>query len=458
MRDASEGVPVTGESLPAGAADDATAEPAEPAEQALPRHPRPFIVVGGGVGGLVVARDLAKAGEPVLLLEASDRLGGQVARHRVAGVELDAGAEAFATKNTAVIDLARELGLGDEVVVPEPAGAWLQGADGSARPLPGTSLLGIPGSPLAADVIATIGVGAAIRAYLETLLPGTFGAKSATLGELVRRRMGRRVLERLVAPVVMGVHSVHPDDLPLDRAVPGLRTALLREGSLARGVRSLRERAPAGSAVAGIRGGIARLIDELEADLRRYGAEVRLGVRVTEVRPGLVRLADAPGSALEGTVIVAAPGLLETPETTPAVLVSLVLDAPELAAAPRGSGLLVEAGAPGIRARALTHQTAKWAWLAERAEGHQVVRLSYAEELPGHVEVARRDAEALLGVALPADRVLGSSIVRWERAPVATSTPEGALRVGETAAGSGLAAIVAHARRTAAELLADPES
>ena len=36
------------------------------------------LVVGGGVAGLVVARDLARGGAEVTLLEASDRLGGKV--------------------------------------------------------------------------------------------------------------------------------------------------------------------------------------------------------------------------------------------------------------------------------------------------------------------------------------------------------------------------------------------
>ena len=44
------------------------------------------IVVGGGVAGLVAARELVLGGEQVLLLEASDRLGGIVA-HQLEGVD-----------------------------------------------------------------------------------------------------------------------------------------------------------------------------------------------------------------------------------------------------------------------------------------------------------------------------------------------------------------------------------
>jgi oxygen-dependent protoporphyrinogen oxidase len=52
-----------------------------------------FVVVGGGVGGLVLARRLVLGGASVIVLEASDRLGGTVARQRVGGIDLDAGAE-----------------------------------------------------------------------------------------------------------------------------------------------------------------------------------------------------------------------------------------------------------------------------------------------------------------------------------------------------------------------------
>src|SRR5690606_3620494 len=130
----------------------------------------------------------------------------------------------------------------------------------------------------------------------------------------------------------------------------------------------------------------------------------------------------------------------------------------ELSSAPRGSGILVAAGAPGVSARALTHQSAKWAWLAERTEGRHVLRVSYAEEPADAVDTARHDAAALLGVQLEADQIIDSAIVHWSRASVAASTPDGVHRVGETAAGGGLASVVAQARAVATELVKAPEA
>ncbi|WP_020015654.1 protoporphyrinogen/coproporphyrinogen oxidase [Promicromonospora sukumoe] len=158
-------------------------------------------------------------------------------------------------------------------------------------------------------------------------------------------------------------------------------------------------------------------------------------------------------------------------------LVTLLLDAPALDAAPRGSGMLVAPGtAPGaVRAKALTHATAKWPWLARRVRdavgpGVHVVRLSYGrlgEPTPEPTtQEAVRDASALLGVDLTG-RVRDSLHQRWDGAlPPPTPAYRAAVRqfedvvlaepgldvTGGWIAGTGLAAIVAHAGRTAERL------
>ena len=203
---------------------------------------RDFVVVGGGVGGLVVARDLAAAGAQVTLLEATDRLGGQVRRHTVGGIDLDAGAEAFAVRADAVQKLATVLGLGGDIVAPAPAGAWLQRATAAPLPLPATSLLGIPGSPLAADVIAVVGGATAFRAYLESAAAGTVGAKAANARRTGAQPDGRAASSRSSSPRSSPACTARTPTTCRSTGLPlACGTRLLREGSLARGVRDLRE-------------------------------------------------------------------------------------------------------------------------------------------------------------------------------------------------------------------------
>jgi oxygen-dependent protoporphyrinogen oxidase len=411
-----------------------------------------FVIVGGGIAGLVLARRLILGGRSVIVLESSDHLGGTVARHTVGGIELDAGAESFATRGNTVRDLAIALKLDDDIVEPNPQGAWLQTVAGKAHPLPKNSLLGIPGSPLAGDVAAIIGWRAALRAYSEGFLPGNVGSKAQFLGELVRARMGPVVLDQLVRPIARGVHSTDADELPIDQVAPGLRGAIARNGSLARAVIELRASSErAGSAVAGIRGGIFRLVDRLAADLDRFGVEVRLGERVTDVGQ---RFARTSHGAVSGTVVVAASGVATSAAApTRVVLATLVVDQPLLDVAPRGTGLLVAAGAPGIAAKALTNSTAKWEWLAEAAAGKHVLRLSYDGEPRNLAEIARMDAATLLGVALPPSAVLDFAKVAWYRPVRVNATTHAVPLVGESIAGTGLASVVARSQALAEDLL-----
>lgn len=409
-----------------------------------------LLVVGGGVAGLVVARRAALGGARVTVLERSERLGGQVARQQVAGVWLDAAAESFATRGAALLGLLAELGLDGDVVSPSPSAAWLQRADGTAVALPATGVLGIPAHPLAADVVTAIGRPAAWRAALDRVLPSRVGADAASLGELVRRRMGRGVAERLVAPVVRGVHSRHPDAVRVEAVSPRLREELRARGSLAAAVRALRATAPAGTQVAGIRGGVFRLVDALVADCERLGVVLRTGAEVTEVLPDAVT---AGGARLDGRVVLAAPDPRQPAAGRRSVtLVTLVAEAPALDDAPRGTGVLVAAAAPGVDARALTHLTAKWDWVAEALPGLHAVRLSYDDVPADAVGRAVEDARTLLGA--PIRRLVDSSVATWDRSAVARDR-SGIVAVGEEVAGTGLASVVAHAERVGAELAAE---
>jgi len=406
---------------------------------------KPVVVVGGGVAGLVTARRLALGGAQVTLLEASSRLGGTVSFHTVGGLILDSGAESFATRRGTVEALLAELGLAPSIVAPASGPAWLYRADGPVE-LPVTSLLGIPAVPLAADVISVVGTGGAFRAYLDTLLPGTYGARSNTLGELVRKRMGARLLDKLVAPVTLGVHSRHPNDLDLDRITPGLRGALRSEGSLGRAVRSIRESAPAGSAVMGIAGGVHRIVDELVADVTRLGVTIELGNRGSLVDGTVVGYPDH-------AVVVAAAGVAAPSDGKRITLATLIVDSPQLDAAPRGSGVLVEPGVRDIHAKALTHATAKWQWLADRANGKHVLRLSYDDAPARLANVARMDASALLGVEIAESAVLDFAQVTWTRPAPSAARIDGVTLVGEAVAGTGLAAVIGQAEGAAATLL-----
>ena len=488
---------------------------------------RSVLVVGGGISGLLAARRHALAGDAVTLVEPEPVVGGAVAAttfmatHGAGGdraaaeadasacladLEINAGAEAFSVTSGAVEELLDQLGLADAVVSPAAGRGSRLVSDAGSLPSPRGGLLGIPGRPLSREVRTVLGPVGALRAAADRLLPASVGLRpGVTIGQYVRTRMGRRVVERLVAPVVGGVHSADPETLELTAIQPRLPAAVREHGSLAAAVRALRPGAGSstgngtatgraatttgrgasatgggktpGTAVRSIRPTMAELPRALERTLREHGARIRTGVGVVSVTrnapgggdgdgfpgaAGIPAAADGPAawsvrldddSSLHADVLVLAcppdvsARLLREPEpelaaaipeapSSPVRLVAVALDAPALDDAPSGTGALVAPGTEAVRAKALTHASAKWDHVREAARGRgehlHVVRLSYGrpgEELPADdtareqtggrsalVDRALADASFILSTPLTREHLRGARAITWDRA------------------------------------------
>ncbi|MGC0273886.1 protoporphyrinogen/coproporphyrinogen oxidase [Pseudactinotalea sp. Z1739] len=413
------------------------------------------VVVGGGIGGLTAAWELARSGRRVTLVEASDHLGGLVRPLDVGGVIVNRGPEAFAVRRPAVAELCAELGLPTEL----PAhGSWLVTPAQGAFRAPARAMLGIPADPSSPDVVAAIGEAAARRAALDADLGPTPGSDARDLATLITVRMGEGLLERLVRPLVSAIHGADPSVLPVDSVMPGLRDALRRTGSLAAAVAAT---LPEGPAVASVTGGMHLLAEALAEAARAHGATLLTRAPVAAIESGSRgrwRVVVAGGTDVPEAhdVVVATSGAatlallqphvdthaLRTTTGQPTTHITLLLDAPELDDAPRGSGVIAAEGVPG--AKALTHVTAKWDWAARAAgPGRHVIRLSYGrpgqEPPPDSVDTVT-DAARLLGTDLRADQVRDSTVVRHAGAlvPADPHVRDAVLDLSRTMAGRGL--------------------
>lgn len=488
------------------------------------------LVVGGGIAGLVAAHRLSAAGWDVTLAEATSVLGGAVSprfldvpSHGETGapetqtLELDGGAESFAVRGAAVRALVEELGLGEKIVAPEPLGSWLHGPAGPVR-APRLGIVGIPGDLDAEDLAAALTPAGLERARQDAEAPmdrwaaALAAGEPVTVAQVVADRLGDEVLDRLVAPVVAGVHSADPAVVELERVAPGLLAAAVEHGGLAAGVAALRSTGTPGSLVAGLDGGMVRLTGRLVDALREDGATVLRGVRVAALSrvPATggwwAQISDRDDEVVRGLdvdrVVLAVDGVTAwdllaplsadalDPDAGPALgegiaLATLVVEAAGLDDAPRGTGVLVGAGTD-VAAKALTHATAKWAWLREvvarpqqdgvaRHPHRHVLRLSYgrqggAPEALGHrsadeelLAQALVDTATLTGVPLAEEDVVARTVTRWRRSIPPQAGPDRAKAdmlidwardvpgldlVGSWVHGTGLAAVVAGVDRT----------
>ena len=533
------------------------------------------LVIGGGIAGLTAAWDLVRAGLRPLLIEARGYTGGLVAAGSIGGARMDLGAEGFVVRGQAATSMLAELGLRTAAphgrprlfLPPLAPGAGGGSPQWALHRFPDNAYLGIPADPLAADVVAMIGQGAAHRAAQDADLPGAVGTgpeDPADLASFVTARMGAGVLERLVRPIVAGIHSADPADLAADVVMPGLRRATAELGALSAAVAAVLERRRARRDGSGgrsvdtaVEGGLFRLTDALREAIEAGGGSVRTRTGAQWLRPGDVedsaggetpaawRVGIAPtrrgptpsaepvpdgaqevvvtdrvvvacsaGAALR--LLRGVPGLpasateLTVPVGAPIARFTLVTRAPELSGEPVGSGLLVapadpadpadpaiaassagtvahDGAEPGggstsvvacpVRAKALSHLSAKWPWVgAELRALHgpdvHALRLSYGR--PGQprpqvdLQVALDDVATLTGVRIEPEAVIDHMLVRWDGTlpPVTPAYRERTRRLeeelasviglevtGAWVAGTGIAAVVGHARAAAGRLM-----
>lgn len=215
-------------------------------------------------------------------------------------------------------------------------------------------------------------------------------------------------------------------------------------------------------------------------------------------RPALRLLASANLAALDTDITI--------PVGAPIARYSLLVDSPELDAAPVGQGLLVAPASPAscadtqaepdqstpdtqadsepcantqpgavespVGAKALSHLNVKWPWIAHALAPHQhLLRLSYGRlgqsEPQVSLEQALADVRVLTGVTIHPEQVSEHKLVRWNgtlpplppsyRARIAAFMSqvediEGLAVTGAWVGGTGVNAVVAHARTNARRL------
>ena len=455
-------------------------------------------MVGGGITGLATAYYLSQAGAAVTLIEGDDRLGGKIRTGELAGVPVEAGPDTFLARVPEAVDLCRQLGLEDRLVAPATGQAFIW-VGGRLRPLPERHVLGVPIAlvPLVrSGVLSPAGVA---RAALDIVLPPSGWGADPSVAEVVGRRMGPEVVDRLVGPLVGGINAGRADRLSLASTARPLAEGAAASRSLVLGLRR-RATAPTGPTAVpgpvflGLAGGLERLVDRL-GEVLGPRVDLRAGTTVTKLERGPGggwRLACRPGPAVEvdwcvlTTPAPAAAELLRQVAPDAArhldavryasvALATLGYDPGALAAPLRGSGYLV-ARSEGLLHTACTFTTTKWPALAGR--GLVLVRPSAGrdgDDRPADLDdaelVARLHLEvaAAIGARQPpvvslVDRWPGSfpqydvghqARVEAVDAALAAAAP-GVLVAGAAYRGLGIASCVAQARSAARVIAALP--
>ena len=391
----------------------------------------PVVVIGGGIAGLAAAWQLHRDGVPVRLFEAADRVGGKIRTTEFQGRMVDEAADAFLARVPHGIELARELGLGEQLISPAGRKAQVWTSEGLCR-LPEPNVLGIPLERAAAEDLLGAEAADALDADLARTDPDPV-LEDDTIGSLVRRRVGDRVHEMLVDPLIGSINAGDTHQLSLEASSPQIHAAAAAGPSL---VRALREQAAGRSSDAPVfhsfEGGMGTLIDAL-AD--RLGDAITTGMiarEIVEQSDGRLHVDFEDNTHVYASaVVLAVPAnvagdilgdweevslVLEAIPQISVTLVALAYPAGTIAQDADLSGFVVPRTAPELTITACSYAHAKWPHqggdldLLRVSVGHTGDQVTPDLDDEALLEVVLADVETALGVT--ADPV-AHRITRW---------------------------------------------
>lgn len=392
------------------------------------------IVIGAGLAGLIAAHELVRQGRQVTVLEATDRIGGQIHTVGWHGLAVDTGAEAMFLGGPHLKHLVADLGLVEDLVAPQPGTSWLQSRRGLKHLPAGVGPTG-PTRLKPALKSGLLSPFALARAGLEPLFARKKYAGDVSVGEFISQRFGRSVADTFVDPMLGNLHAGDIHRLSLLSTAPQLAVAA-REG---RSLIGATPPSPSGSGprvppFASFATGLITLITALARGLTVHpGTPARAARRTesgweidTDARTWAAEelFIAAPGSVAAELLEPVVPGIgadLTTGRTADVATILLAYPASvgQTPALRDGNGVLLRSGS-GRLMKAATFLSRKWAHLA--SNDIFVIRASAGRagvdvlDLVDDKTATRRIHTELADLTGVDSRPLDSLVTRWPRA------------------------------------------
>ena len=250
-----------------------------------------IVVVGGGVSGLASAFRVRQAlpHAHLTVLEREPAAGGAARSDRVDGYLVDRGPNGFLTNVPESVELARDLGLEDELApATDAAKHRLLFHRGALRALPTG-----PADFLRSGLLSPLGKA---RVALEPFVGRAPQGADETVHAFAARRLGRAFADAFIAPMVLGITAGDARQTSLQALFPRLKRLEDEHGGLMRGMIARRREAkrdpdparggpagPGGRLTSFRGGGIERMVEALRQEL---GSSLRTGAEVTTIAPG----------------------------------------------------------------------------------------------------------------------------------------------------------------------------
>ncbi len=198
------------------------------------------IVIGGGITGLSAAYRLKRESEirdmplEVILLEASDKVGGVIRTEHRDGFIIEHGPDAFISTKLWGKALCEELGITDKLIDTNPkVRRSFVVRNGKLLPVPEGFYMIAPGSfmPfLKSPIFSLMGK---LRIACDIFISRkTDDDDDESVADFVRRRLGNEAFERMAQPMIGGIYTSDAENLSLKATFPRFLEMEREHGSI----------------------------------------------------------------------------------------------------------------------------------------------------------------------------------------------------------------------------------
>lgn len=252
-------------------------------------------IVGGGISGLSAAYTLEKqkrAGAELeyVLFERAPRLGGVLVTERVDGCLVEAGPDSFITEKPWATALARELGLGNQIIGSNDADRkTFILVKNRLVELPDGLMFMVPTKILPTLLSPLFSIGTKLRMAGEFFHAPHKAKGDESVAAMVQRHFGAEMVDRLADPLLSGIYGGECKDLSVRAVLPRFVEMEAKHGSLTRAMLQARRRMaqmakgrPKPPLFSSMKDGMQQLVDAAVGAIDPKA--VRTGVEIASVR------------------------------------------------------------------------------------------------------------------------------------------------------------------------------
>ncbi|ACT00764.1 protoporphyrinogen oxidase [Paenibacillus sp. JDR-2] len=261
-----------------------------------------IVVIGGGISGLSSAfylqREAERQGKQVKLtiVDGAPVLGGKINTLQRDGFVIEKGPDSFLSRKLPIIELAKELGIENELTAQNENGKTsyiMKG--GKLHPMPKGMVLGIPTNLDTFMQTTLLSDEGKARSLLDLEMPRAAPEGDESLGDFLSRRIGAEIVKHISEPLLAGIYAGDLSKLSIQATFPQFAEAERQYGSLIRGTQmQQKNKAPhqapdylpeelKNSVFLSFKEGLSTMVHALDQALQ--SVERRLGDAVVAINP-----------------------------------------------------------------------------------------------------------------------------------------------------------------------------